>query len=345
MNNSNVFGVDLAKDVIQACKINSNGGELFFNRAVSPKKLKEMLVKSPPSIVAMEGCGSCHYWGRVAKKYGHEVRIISPKKVKGFLQGQKTDANDALAIAIAAMQIGMVFSPAKEVEQQSLQTLETSRKFLDKGLLSLSNHIRAFLYEYGITIRLGYKPLSTAINMVLDDTDSRLPQCLKPMLRLLWEQYQSTKARLKEAEKTKAALVKQLEPCSRLMDLEGVGDVGASMLYTSIGDGSEFKNGRQASVYVGVTPKQHSSGGKVIMTGIDKNGGNKELRAVLFMGALSFISKLPAEPRTVKEAWLIDLVKRAGVKRACIALANKTVRTAWALLATGKSYEPVLLCK
>lgn len=345
MQSYNVIGIDLAKNVIQVCKMDSNGGELFFNKAVSPKKLKELLAKSPPSIVAMEGCGSCHYWGRVAKKYGHEVRIISPKKVKGFLQGQKTDANDALAVAIAAIQVGMVFSPAKEVEQQSLQTLEKSRKFLDKGLLSLSNHIHAFLYEYGIITKPGYKALGATVGNVLDDTDTRLPQCLKPMLKLLWEQYQSTKVQLKEAEKTKAALVKQLEPCKRLLDLEGVGDVGAAMLYTSLGDGSEFKNGRQASVYVGVTPKQHSSGGKTYMIGIDKNGGNKELRAVLYMGALSVINKLTDEPRTVKEAWLLALVKRAGVKRACIALANKTVRTAWALLATGKSYEPVLLCK
>jgi len=167
------------------------------------------------------------------------------------------------------------------------------------------------------------------------------------MLKLLWEQYQCTKAQLKDAEKTKAALVKQLEPCKRLMDLEGVGEVGAAMLYTSLGDGSEFKNGRQASMYVGVTPKQHSSGGKTHMIGIDKSGGNKELRAVLYMGALSFITRLTKtnRPKTVNDAWLLELVKRVGVKLACIALANKTVRTAWALLATGKSYESVLLSK
>ena len=127
------------------------------------------------------------------------------------------------------------------------------------------------------------------------------------------------------------------------MDLEGVGKVCAPMLYTSIGDGREFKNGRQASVYIGVTPKQHSSGGKTYMKGIDKLGGNKELRAALYQGALSVICALPSEPRTVKQAWLSELVKRAGVKRACIAMANKTVRTAWALLATGESYKPVLL--
>ena len=117
------------------------------------------------------------------------------------------------------------------------------------------------------------------------------------------------------------------------------------MLYANIGDGKEFKNGRGASACIGLTPQQHSSGGKTIMLGINKKGGNKELRAVLYQGALSVISRLPAEPQTVKQAWLIELVKRVGVKRACIALANKTVRTAWALLATGEPYKPVMLEK
>ena len=117
------------------------------------------------------------------------------------------------------------------------------------------------------------------------------------------------------------------------------------MLYANIGDGKEFKNGRGAAACIGLTPQQHSSGGKIIMLGINKKGGNKELRAVLYQGALSVISRLPAEPQTVKQAWLIELVKRVGIKRACIALANKTVRTAWALLATGESYRPILLSK
>jgi transposase len=342
MKNSNVIGIDLAKHVIQVCKINKHG-ELISNKAISPSKLKELLAKTAPSIVAMEGYGACHYWSRLAQKQGHDVRVISPKKVKGFLQGHKTDANDALAIAIASVQFGMKFSQIKTDEQQALQTLETSRKFLDKELVALNNHIRAYLYEYGITMRRGRKSLREAMAIVLDDFDTRLPSCLKNTLRLLWERYQLTVEQLTEAEKYKAHLVNQLEPCQRLMDLEGIGKVCASMLYANIGDGREFKNGRQASVYIGLTPKQHSSGGKTYMVGIDKQGGNKELRAALYQGALSVINKLPSEPRTVKEAWLIDLVKRAGVKRTCIALANKSVRTAWALLSTGKSYEPVLL--
>ena len=132
----------------------------------------------------------------------------------------------------------------------------------------------------------------------------------------------------KETEKYKSELVKQLEPCRRLIKLEGVGAVCASMLYASIGDGKEFKNGRQASAYIGLTPKQHSSGGKTYLKGIDKQGGHKELRSALYQGALSYISRLPIEPRTQKEVWLTSLVKRVGVKRACIALAKKTVRTA-----------------
>jgi transposase len=161
-------------------------------------------------------------------------------------------------------------------------------------------------------------------------------------LIVLWARYQSTEAQLKEIEAAKSELVKQLEPCQRLMDLEGVGPVCASMLYASLGDGREFKNGRHASVYIGLTPKQHSSGGKVYMTGIDKNGGNKELRAALYQGALSVISRLPDDPITAKQKWLLALVKRAGIKRSCIALANKTVRTAWALLTTKTHYQPAL---
>jgi transposase len=342
MQNSNVIGIDLAKHVIQVCKIDKHG-ELKSNKAMSPNKLKSLLANTTPSLVAMEGCGACHYWARLAQHYGHDARIISPKKVKAFVQGHKTDANDALAVAIAATQFGMVYSQIKTKEQQSLQTLETSRKFLDKEVTALNNHIRAYLYEYGITSNRGQKGLRDAIAVVLDADDTRLPECLKNTLKLLWERYQLTVIQLKETEQYRAALVKQLEPCKRLMQLEGIGPVCAAMLYANIGDGREFKNGRHAAVYVGLTPKQYSSGGKVYMMGIDKLGGNKPLRTALYQGALSVISRLPNEPTTVKEAWLLQLVERVGVKRACIALANKTVRTAWALLITGKAYEPVLL--
>ena len=338
MKKCNVIGLDLAKNVIQVCKISADG-ELIYNKAVSPKKLRELLVKEKNSIVALEGCGSCHYWGRYAQTNGHDVRIISPKKVKAFLQGQKTDANDALAIAVASVQVGMIFNQLKNEEQQTMQTIEKSRKFLDKSVTALSNHIRAFMYEYGITSPQGKKGLRETVALVMDKEDQRLPTNLQVILTLLWERYKTTLEQLKANEDVRNSLVKQIEPCRRLLDLESVGPVGASMLYASLGNGKGFKKGRDASVYVGTTPKQHSSGGKVYMIGINKGGGDKALRAVLYQGAFSVIYKLPKEPRTKKQAWLIQLVARVGVKRAAIALANKTVRTAWALLVSGEKYK------
>ena len=164
-------------------------------------------------------------------------------------------------------------------------------------------------------------------------------------LHQLWAHYQSLKVEFAKQEKTKNTLVRQLEPCKSLMALEGVAEVCAGMLYSSLGNGKQFKNGREASAFVGLTPKQHSSGGKVFMMGIDKSGGIKELRAALYQGAMSVVTQLPEEPKTVKQVWLIQLVQRVGVKRTCIALANKTVRTAWAMLRHETPYEQQLLIK
>jgi len=222
MKSYNVIGIDLAKNVLQVCKVNKHG-KLTVNKAISPRKLKELLATSPPSIVAME-----------------------------------------------ATQFGVRFSLIKDKEQQTLQTLETSRKFLDKELAALNNHIRAYVYEYGITINRGRKSLRETVILVLDDLDTRLPRCLKNTLRLLWERYQLTLAQLKETKKVKAALVKQIGPCKRLLALENVGEVCAAMLYANIGDGKELKNGREACACIGVTPKQHISGGKTHMMGSTK---------------------------------------------------------------------------
>jgi transposase len=345
MQKSNVIGIDLAKNVIQVCVISADG-ELISNKAVSPKNLKEISAKTNPSIVAFEGCSACNFWSRFVQQFAHEVRIIGPRKVKAFLQGQKTDANDAIGIAIAVSQVGMVLSQLKSKDQQILQSIETSRKFIDKQLVALMNHMRAYLYQYGITTARGKKSFSQLVANILGgsfDGYSELPVSLIPPLRTMWERYEQTLKQRKDIEKQRNILMKQSQPSQRLIELEGGGEVCAAMLFCSLGNGKGFKNGRHASAYVGVTPKQFSSDGKVSMKGIDKVGGNKELRAALYLGGLSFVISLPDKPKTTKQAWLISLVQRVGIKRACIAMANKTVQTAWALIATEKQYQKTLL--
>lgn len=339
MKNLNLIAIDLAKDIFQVCLV-SKSGQTISNKPVSRQKLKELLINSQPSIVTFEACGSAHYWGRYSENCGHKVRMLPPRAVKAFRQGHKTDATDAQAIALAAQQEAIKPCALISFEQQTLQSFETSRRYIGKQCRALANHIRALAYEYGLTIPKGNAGLFKQIPIILEDAENGFPHSLRVMFNSLSEQLKIQQELLKQIEKEKAALVKTIEPCRRLIDLEGVGPVGASMLYTSLGDGHFFKNGRQASTYLGLTPKQHSSGGKTVMVGIDKRGGNKALRAVLYQGALAVISRLPDEPQTRKQQWLISLVQRAGVKRACIALANKTIRTAWALLSTGESYKP-----
>lgn len=339
MTKRNLIAIDLAKTVFQVCRV-SSAGKTVSNKPLNRNQLKALLINSPPSIVTFEACGSAHYWGRFAETYGHRVRMLPPRAVKAFRQGHKTDETDAQAIAIAAQQSTIKSCNLMNIEQQTLQSFESSRGYISKQCRALANHIRALVYEYGLTIPKGNSALLKKIPLILEDAENGFPHILRTLLYSLYEQLKIQQTLLKEIEKEKAQQVKTIEPCQRLIALEGVGPVGSAMLYSYLGKGEMFKNGRQAATYIGVTPKQHSSGGKTVMVGIDKKGGNKALRAVLYQGALSVISNLPNDPQTVKQRWLIQLVHRVGVKRACIALANKTVRTAWALLSTGDEYCP-----
>ena len=341
MNNNTVISLDLAKSVIQIAKV-SKHGEILFNTAQSPDKVRQIIANTKPCIVAMEGCGSALYWARFAEQCGHEARIMSPRLVKPFIKGQKNDANDALGIAVAAIQPSMTFAPVKSLEQHTIQSINTSRRFLDKSLTALSNHIRALAYEFGVTTPKGKKALRTRVAELLAPESELLTTPLKQLLHTAWEQYQQTESALKTVTRQLEQFTQPIEACERLQELEGVGPKAASLLYAVIGNGNAFPNGRAASVYAGVTPRQHSSGGKTVLLGITKHG-DCSLRATLYQGALSVISALKSVPKTVKQRWLIDLVNRVGVKRACIALVNKTIRTAWAMLKHDTHYQPCYL--
>ena len=337
MRNSTTIGVDLAKNVIQISVVNGRGKELS-NRALTRKKFTEFLGKQKPSLVAFESCGTSHYWARVAERHGHKARIIPAKFVAPLRQGHKTDSNDALAVAEAAHRPKIKEAPMKTVEQQGLQAIHRSRELLIQESTALSNHMRGILLEFGVVIPQGFASLMKAIPEVLEDGENELPDMYRPTLHRMYSRLQELREDIEAMTKEVERLVKAHPVCSKLTALEGIGPIGALLLYAVMGSGRAFKNAREFAAYLGLAPRQYSSGGKTNIVGLSKKIGNRKLRSVLILGARAYTYRLK-EPKTLKDRWLRDIVERNGVSRAAIALANKNVRTAWAMVTQGTDYQ------
>ena len=337
MNKLNVIGVDLAKNVIQVSVLSRANRELQ-NRTLTRRKFGEFLGKQKRSLVAFEACATAHHWARAAQRHGHEVKIIPAKAVTPYRQGHKTDENDALAVAEAASRPSVKEAPLKTIEQQGLQAIQRSRELLVHSRTSLSNHIRGLLLEFGVVIPQGFAALHRQIPEILEDGDNELPDLYRPTLHLLYQRLCDLRDDLKRLNSEIETLVRQNPACERLTALEGVGPIGSVLLFATLGTGEAFVNGRQFSAYLGLTPKQYSSGGKVNLVGISRRVANKRLRAVLIQGARSYVHKMK-EPGSAKDRWLAALIERSGHGKAAVALANKNVRTAWAMLTQGTEYR------
>lgn len=337
MTKKNTIGVDLAKNVIQVSVVSRSNRELQ-NKSLTRKKFADFLARQQASLVAFEACATAHYWARVALRHGHEVKVIPAKVVAPFRQGHKTDPNDALAVAEAAGRPNVKLAPLKSIDQQALQSIQRSRELLVQNRTALSNHVRGLLMEFGIVIPQGWSALHREIPEILEDAENELPDMYRSTLHLLWQRLCELRDDIKVLNDRIEALVKADAGCRRLLAIEGIGPIGAVLLYATLGSGEAFANGRQFSAYLGLTPKQFSSGGKVNLVGISRHVANKRLRSVLIQGARAYVHKLK-EPKTSKDRWLMALIDRAGTGRAAVALANKNVRTAWALLTRGESYN------
>ena len=337
MKRSNIIGVDLAKNVIQVSVVTPAGKEQM-NKAFTRKQFAEFLAVQKPNLVAFESCATAHYWSRVAQSNGHTAKIIPAKAVAPFRQGHKTDSNDALAVAETAGCPNIKEAPMKTVEQQGLQAIQRSRELLVQDRTALSNHIRGLLMEFGIVIPKGFASLHRRIPEILEDGENGLPDLYRPTLSLMCGRLATLKADIDVLSKQIAALVKQNVACDQLTRIEGIGPIGSVLLYATLGTGEAFANGRQFSAYLGLTPKQYSSGGKTTLIGISRYVANKRLRSVLIQGARVYIHRLK-KPKTPKQRWLWNLIQRAGYGRAAVALANKNARTAWALLTQGGQYD------
>jgi transposase len=337
MTHSTTVGVDLAKNVIQVSVVSPRGKELL-NRSLTRRKFAEFLGKQKPALVAFEACATSHHWARTAKRHGHIARIIPAKAVAPFRQGHKTDSNDALAVAEAARRPNIKEAPMKTIDQQGLQAIQRSRDLLVQESTALSKHMRGLLMEFGVVIPQGYAALRRMLPEILEDGDNEVPDMYRPTLHRLYRRFLELRDDIQSMNVEVKELVKQHPDCKRLTALEGIGPIGAVLLYASLGTGEAFSGSREFAAYLGLAPRQFSSGGKTNIVGLSKKIGNCRLRSVLIQGARAYVHKLK-EPKTSKDRWLMELIERAGHGKAAVALANKNVRTARAMLTQGTEYQ------
>ena len=340
MNKDNLIGIDLSKYSFQGCLLNKQSEECF-NRKFTRKRLTEWLSKQKPLVVAMEACGSAHHWARLVQRLGHQPLILPTRSVTSFRLGHKTDATDARAIAVAARQPKLKTVAPKTLAQQGMQGMERIRQHLSDHLTATGNLIRGLLNEFGMVLPKGVSRFKQGVVEILEDAGNELPMPLQFQLIETWRYYLELEGRLKASTRARDEIIAENEACQQLMQLESVGPVNSLNLYLSLGDrGTSFANGREAAACIGLTPKQFTTGGKIVLGGISKKCANKRLRSTLIQGARSVIQVVrKRDPRNPKEAWLKSLIARRGEGRAAVALANKTIRLAWAILHYGEDFR------
>ena len=276
MRQSNTIGVDLAKNVLQVSVVTPANKELS-NKKLSRIKFAEFLARQKPGLIAFEACATAHHWARVATTYGHQVKIIPAIAVAPFRQGHKTDKNDALAVAEAANRPNIRVAPLKSIEQQAMQSIQRSRELIIQERTALSNHLRGLLLEFGIAIPKGLAYLRRYLPLILEDAENGLPMSYRPTLHRMFMKFRALDEDLAFMDEQIKQVVKANDGCRRLLALEGIGPIGAVLLYATLGSGEAFKNGRQFSAYLGLTPKQFSSGGKINIIGISRRVANRRL--------------------------------------------------------------------
>ncbi len=336
MAQQTILGIDLAKHVFQVCMVTPQG-TIKTNTTVARGKLLAFIARPPPVLIFMEACGGAHDWARRFRALGHEVRLLAPQYVKPFRRGQKNDPNDALALTEAGQRPQIPTVPIKSLEQQDIQALHRVRERLIKNRTALVNQARGLLMEYGIVLPQGIARLRKGLPRVIEEADNGLSLRFRDLLQSLQSELTSLDARIAEVTRQLTGMSHELEACQRLQEIEGIGPLSATALVAALVNGHDFQTSRQVAAWLGLVPRQHSSGGTTRLGGITK-GGNSYVRQLLIHGARSVISHVRDKP-DVKSAWIRQLVARIGVNKACVAVANKMARVAWALLHTGACYR------
>jgi len=330
-----IIGVDLAKDIIQVRGSGANGKKVF-NKAIKQTEFFEFMAQQPNCLIGMEACGSAHYWGRRLESLGHTVKLMHAAHVKPFVMGQKNDKNDANACAVAVEQSDMRFVPIKTIEQQDIQMVLRMQERMERQQTALINQTRGFLREYGVYIPKGAANVFKAIPGILEDAENELTVVGRELIAQLGEELIHNREKLKEIDKRIARMAKTNVLCQVLIQkIVGIGPMTALTLVKDIGEGDAFKNARHLSAWIGLVPRQYSSGGQTKLGGISKQG-SPALRRLLFLGARS--AMICAKNRDDKfSLWVQSIVERLAHRKAAIAVANKLARMAWGVLNAQKT--------
>ena len=314
-------------------------GRRVFSKQVSRAKLAQELANRPPCRVAMEACGSAHYWARIFQSHGHVVNLIAPQFVKPFVKSNKNDAADAEAIAEAAQRPTMRFVPIKRVEQQDLQAIHRMRSQVVAQLTAQVNQISGLLAQYGLVIPHGRAQVRSCLATMLEDAENGLSTLFRASLQGLADELRHLDERVAQYDAQIAALARESEPAQRLMTIPGISPLVATALLAAIGsDPRLFGNGRSLAAFLGLVPRQHSTGGHDRLLGISKRG-DTYLRNLLIHGARS-VSRWVERKTDGLSRWVTALLARRHPNVAVVALANKLARIAWAVLTSGQPYDP-----
>ena len=339
MGEVSTIGLDIAKSVFQVHGVDVEGGVVIRKR-VSRAKVLEFFGALPPCLIGIEACPSAHYWGRRLQELGHTVRLMPPSYVKAYLKRSKNDANDAAAICEAVTRPSMRFVPIKSEQQQSGLMLHRSRQLLVRQRTMLSNAIRGHMVELGIISAKGRKGTAELIKIIGNADDDRVPAAARFSLAVLARQYEAIAAEIGAIEKHIHAWHRSCEDSRRLEEIPGIGPIVATALVAEVGDWTAFSSGRNLAAWIGLVPRQHSTGGKDRLGGISKQG-NRYLRWLLIAGAMAVIRY--ARQHGTKRLWLVRLMERRPPKVAAVALANKIARMTWAIMVRGERFEEAKL--
>ncbi len=332
MKDFTTIAIDTAKNTFYVVGFDE-AGKIVGRRKYTRSGLKKWIVKQQILMIYMEACGGSHEWSRLFTQWGHEVKLIAPQFVIPFRQGEKNDWNDAIAIGIAGHQPTMRFVGIKTQEQQSVQALHRVRSRVQRDRVSLSNQLRGFLYEFGFIAPKSISSLKNKAYGLLDEKE--LPVLMTDLVRDLLSELLTLEKRLKKYDLKIQQMVRSDPMASRLMEMPGIGPITASALVSDIADARVFRNGRQLSAYLGLVPRQFSTGGKQRLGGITKRG-DRYLRQLLIHGARSVIRCL-GDKQDRTSCWLRQLIERRGVNKATVALANKQARWVWAKMVAAQA--------